>query len=181
MNKDLDLGKRKNYQNVYAEMYTGLKYFALNLLKSEDIAEDIIQDVWLKIWHKKPSFENKHKLKAYLYQSVRNAALNHIRQSNTKNKVFDQIQIEGIELDISEKIIESEIYSIINQTFNQLPPSAKRVYLEKLNGKKHKEIAEELNISINTVKKHINNSNHFLRENLKHLLDFAIFILLTRI
>ena len=89
-------------------MYAGLKYFATNLLKSEEIAEDVIQDVWLKIWHKKPAFENKQKLKAYLYQSVRNAALNHIRQSNTKNNALDQMQPEGVEMDISEKIIESE-------------------------------------------------------------------------
>ncbi len=174
MKTGLDLGKRSNYQHLYSELYTGLKYFAFKILNSENEAEDVIQDVWLKVWNKKPVFENKHKLKAYLYQSIRNAALNQIRNSNRKNEFLKDVQIKEIEEDISERMIEAEVYALINHTFSQLSESAKRVYIEKLNGKKYKEIAEDLNISVNTVKKHINNANHYMKDNLKHLLEFII-------
>ncbi|MCW3804750.1 sigma-70 family RNA polymerase sigma factor [Plebeiibacterium marinum] len=174
MSNELDLGKKSNYHRLYSEMYTGLKYFATKILNSEDEAEDIIQDVWLKVWDKKPVFENKHKLKAYLYQSVKNTALNQIRISNKRDKHHTQLLIDQIEDDISSKIIESEVYALINHTFSKLSEATKRVYVEKLNGKKYKEIAEDLDISVNTVKKHINNANHYMKDNLKHLLEFIL-------
>ncbi len=176
MSNELDLGKRSNYHRLYSEMYTGLKYFATKLLNSEDEAEDVIQDVWIKVWNKKPVFENRHKLKAYLYQSTRNTALNQIRNSNKKGEYQAGILIDEFEEDISTKIIEAEIYALVNQTFSQLSDATKRVYIEKLNGKKYKEIAEDLNISVNTVKKHINNANHYMKDSLKHLLEFIILL-----
>ncbi len=174
MGNELDLGKKSNYHRLYSEMYTGLKYFATKLLNSSDEAEDVIQDVWLKVWNKKPVFDNKHKLKAYLYQSIRNTALNQIRNNNKQGEYQAGLLVEEYEEDISSKIIEAEIYSLINQTFSQLSDATKRVYIEKLNGKKYKEIAEDLDISVNTVKKHINNANHYMKDNLKHLLEFII-------
>ncbi len=176
MGNELDLGKKQNYHRLYSEMYTGLKYFLIKILNSEEEAEDIIQEVWLKVWNKKPVFENKHQLKAYLYQSVRNAALNQIRNSNKQGEYQAGIFVDEYEEDISTKIIEAEIYSLINQTFSQLSDATKRVYIEKLNGKKYKEIAEDLDISVNTVKKHINNANHYMKDNLKHLLEFILII-----
>ncbi len=174
MGNELDLGKKSNYHRLYSEMYTGLKYFATKLLNSSDEAEDVIQDVWLKVWNKKPVFDNKHKLKAYLYQSIRNTALNQIRNNIKQGEYQAGLLVEEYEEDISSKIIEAEIYSLINQTFSQLSDATKRVYIEKLNGKKYKEIAEDLDISVNTVKKHINNANHYMKDNLKHLLEFII-------
>ncbi|MCW3786422.1 sigma-70 family RNA polymerase sigma factor [Plebeiibacterium sediminum] len=166
MNRDLDLGIRSSAQKIYSEMYITLKYFAIRILKSEEIAEDVIQDMWLKIWTKKPSFENKPQLKSYLYQALRNTALNHIRQSNTQNLFIDQVLISELEENMYDEMIEFETLALINNALDQLSNSAKRVYEEKLNGKKYKEIAKDLDISINTVKTHITNSNQFLRKKL---------------
>lgn len=66
-------------------------------------------------------------------------------------------------------MVESEIYAMINQAFSELSDAARRVYVESLKGKSQKEIAEELNISVNTVKKHIYNANQYLRKRLEHL------------
>ena len=71
-----------------------------------------------------------------------------------------------LENKMSDEMIEFETLALINNAINQLSNSAKRVYEEKLSGKKYREIANELDISINTVKTHITNSNQFLRKKL---------------
>ncbi len=177
MSKNLDLGNKIAFQKLYNDMYSGLKYFASQLLTSEAEADDIIQEVWIKLWTKQPVFDHLSQLKSYVYQSVRNAALNHLRDTQRQQHVLQNIPQESVEQDISEKIIEAEVYAIINKTFTQVSESAKRVYIAKLNGKKYKEIAEEFDISVNTVKKHINNVNKFLKEHVKPLLEFIVHLM----
>ncbi len=177
MNKHLDLGNKEDFQALYNEMYSGLKYFACQLLDSDEEADDIIQEVWIKLWTKQPEFDHRSKLKAYVYQSVRNTALNYLRDTSRKNQILQQIPQEESERDISEEMIEAEVYAIINKTFTQVSESARRVYVAKLNGKKYKEIAEEFDISVNTVKKHINNVNKFLKDTVKPFLEFVLHLL----
>lgn len=71
-------------------------------------------------------------------------------------------------------MIESELYQAINRVFDELSDSCRRVYAASLEGKSQKEIAEEFRISVNTVKKHINNANHYMKERLKRLLLFFL-------
>ena len=74
----------------------------------------------------------------------------------------------SIEHEISCKIIESEVYHAINKVFDELPDSCRKVYAASLSGKSQKEISEEFSISINTVKKHINNANRYMKSRLKN-------------
>ena len=74
------------------------------------------------------------------------------------------------------RIIEAEIYALINEVFEELPMATRRVYQKSLEGKTHREIAEELNIAINTIKKHKNNANHYLRIRLEKLLSLIVYL-----
>ena len=71
-------------------------------------------------------------------------------------------------------MLESEIFQALRTVFNELPPACKKVYLLSLQGKSHDEISQQLNITINTVKKHKNNANHYMREKLKYLLQVIL-------
>ena len=75
-----------------------------------------------------------------------------------------------------ENIIESEVFQMIQTVFNELTPACKEVYQLSLQGKSHEEISRLLNISVNTVKKHKNNANHYMRQRLKHVLAFLVYI-----
>lgn len=83
--------------------------------------------------------------------------------------------MEGFEVEDTEEsfvyqMIEAEIYALINDIFEELPDACKNVYVKSLEGKSHKEIAEELHIAITTIKKHKTNANNYLRKRLKDLL-----------
>lgn len=89
--------------------------------------------------------------------------------------------MEGFEIEETEEsfvyqMIEAEIYALVNDIFEELPDACRRVYMKSLEGKSHKEIAEELHIAITTIKKHKTNANNYLRERLKGLLCFMMYL-----
>ena len=73
-----------------------------------------------------------------------------------------------------DNLFEAEIFEALRTVFNELPPACKEVYLLSLQGKSHEEISQQLNITINTVKKHKNNANHYMKERLKYLLQIIL-------
>lgn len=137
---------------------------------------DLLQDIWMKLWEKKETYINEASFKTYLYRTVRNRMLNFIRDQKINEERLSQLSFEESEDAIINKIIESEIYALINEAFSELPDSCKRVYLESLKGASQKEIAEKLNISINTIKKHINNANHYLKKRLENILSLLLLL-----
>ena len=77
---------------------------------------------------------------------------------------------------LNNQIIESEVYALVNEVFEELSPASREVYMKSLEGKSHKEIAEELNIAVNTIKKHKNNANHYLRSRLEKLICLMTYL-----
>ena len=134
------LSERKKFKEVYEEYFTALKYFAMRYVKDEEVACDLLQDVFVKLWEKGDRFENETE-ESFVHQ-----------------------------------MIEAEIYALINDIFEELPDACRNVYMKSLEGKSHKEIAEELHIAITTIKKHKTNANNYLRERLKGLLCFMIYL-----
>ena len=158
------LSERKKFKEVYEEYFTALKYFAMRYVKDEEVACDLLQDVFVKLWEKGDRFENEMQLKTYLYRVVRNHCLTYIRDAQETEESF------------VHQMIEAEIYALINDIFEELPDACRNVYMKSLEGKSHKEIAEELHIAITTIKKHKTNANNYLRERLKGLLCFMIYL-----
>lgn len=157
---------RQMYQNMFAE----LKYFACRYMPDETEAEDVVQDVWIKVWELKKEFDSEAAFKAYIYRAIHNASM--LRRRNQPSIVdIGAVDMDGYTMDDSavDNIIEAEVYAAINNAFNHLTPAARRVYAASLEGKTQKEIAAEFGISVNTVKKHINNANHEMRNKLRTL------------
>ena len=112
-------------------------------------------------------FRGEYAVKAYLYKAVRNDCLNLMRHQQVEDKYARRVVMRG-----GFRIIfgsDSGIgdFQTLSDVFNELPPACKEVYQMSLDGKSHEEIAQTLNISVNTVKKHKNNANHYMRERLK--------------
>ena len=174
----VDLSDITIYQNQYNLHFRSLKYFGLRYIADEDIVCDLIQDLWLKLWEKKETFANEIAFKSYIFRVLYNSILNYKKHEVVHNDYMSRMDLdEAVEKNIFDKIVEAEVYAAINMVFEELHESCRRVYAESLNGKSQKEISEEFNISINTVKKHINNANHFLKKRLKHKLTYIINII----
>lgn len=160
---------KRNLLLYISIFFSPLKYFALRYIDDQEIVCDIIQDLFLKLWNTHQKFENHIAAKVFLYRATRNACLNKIRDIENHNRIQQKIEITDTEESFLNHIIEAEIFNIVKNGFNQLPPPIRKVYEMSLEDMTHAEIAEVLKISINTVKKYKNTAHHVLREQFKNL------------
>ena len=170
-----DSGKAFRY--LYDKYAATLRYFSAKYVDDDAIIEDIVQDAFLNLWEKRNEFKTENTIKAYLYKIVRSFSVDTIRRKNIANRYAQKIVQEKEDQEFFlENIVESEVFQMIQTVFNELTPSCREVYQLSLHGKSHEEISQLLDISINTVKKHKNNANHYMRERLKHVLSFLLYI-----
>ena len=158
-----DKDKEKTFRYLYEKYVVPLRYFAIKYINNQSIISDIVQDAFVRLWEKIQQFKDENEAKAFLYKVVQNAC-KHVISENTEEKSF------------LDNMLESEIFQALRTVFNELPPACKEVYLLSLQGKSHEEISLQMNITINTVKKHKNNANHYMRERLKYLLSILTWI-----
>jgi len=142
--------------SLFREFYNRLVYFAFQLIHDQAQAQDIVQDVFIKYWQERDSvLPDRVAIKNYLYTSVRNASLNSIRHNRVVDKYIQQQgSDEPEELPVIESIISSEVIAEIHSAIESLPEHYRIISeMSYLEGKKNQEIADELGMSVNTVKK----------------------------
>ncbi len=168
--KEFRNGDNIAFKKIYDRYFNALYLFGMKYVPVQNIMEDILQEVFIKAWEKRAFFFHEIALKAFLYKSVRNLCLNHIKHLTVQNK-FKNRQDKAVycENTFYKNIIEEEVNRHISEAVEKLPKSARIIYLLSLNGVKNKEIAEDLNISINTVKTQKLRASQFLRERLKKI------------
>ena len=160
-----------SFNDIFKEMYSACCSFAQKFIINSSEAEDLVQDIFVKLWYKFDEFNSEIGIKGFIYKAIKNSCLNHlqhikVRQKFQKKKLLE-VQSESYFL---KTLIEEETHRIIYRYINELPEKAKEVILLSLQGLKNKEIAEDLNISINTVKTHKLKAYRLLKENLKPLI-----------
>ena len=158
----------KAFRYLYDKYASTLRYFSAKYVDDDATIEDVVQDAFLNLWEKRNEFKTESTIKAYLYKIVRSFSVDTIRRRNIANRYAEKIVLENI--------VESEVFQMIQTVFNELSPSCREVYQLSLHGKSHEEISQLLDISVNTVKKHKNNANHYMRARLKHVLSFLLYI-----
>lgn len=166
IDKEVDLTDIRIFKQQYEANFRRLKYFGMQYIPDEEVVADLIQDVWLRIWERQEVFPNLVAFRAYLSQSLYHAILNHLKHARVETEYAGQaVSREPQEEEVTIRMIKAEVYQMVNAA--------------SLSGKTQREIAEEFHITINTVKKHINNANHQLRRRLKDAL-LAVCHLLAR-
>jgi RNA polymerase sigma-70 factor (ECF subfamily) len=162
------------FAQIY-ERYKGiLLVHAIKLLKDEDEAKDLVQELFTNIWVRRKEIKIKSSLSAYLYSSIRNRVLDHIAHQTVQDKYLNSLA-EFIEKGVwitDEQIREKELSELIEKEITLLPPKMRQVFeLSRNKEYSYNEIAEELHISDKTVKKQVHNALQILRRKL----DFAFF------
>jgi RNA polymerase sigma-70 factor (family 1) len=152
--------------SLFKEFYDRLVYFSVQIVRDQEQAQDITQEAFIKYWQERETiFPNKVAVKNYLYSIVRNASLNVIRH----NKVVEEYQAQqGVsepeDITIMDAIISSEVMAELHLAIEALPANYRIISeMSYLEGKKNQEIADELGISINTVKKQKQRALELLR------------------
>ncbi len=147
-----------------------------------DEARDVAQQVFIKLYEKRETIQIKSSLKSYLFQAVRNTALNLVKHHQTHTKHTENVkylQPKTVD-DIDHQMRYSELESQIHRLIAQLPEKCREIFkMNRFEHKKNKEIAEELGISIRTVETQISKALKFLRANLSPDLLTAFLLFLT--
>src|SRR5258708_6313885 len=146
---------QKAYKELFTGLYSPLFLFAKSMIKSKEAAEEIVSDVFIKIWEKRQDLEKIDNLKVYLYVSTRNTALNYLNaQKRNLTNPIDEFHAEftSIYFDPEQLMITAHMLALIKRAIDQLPPKCKIIFkLVKEEGLKYREVAEILNISLKTV------------------------------
>ncbi len=145
--------------------------FANRFIKDEAICQDITQDIFLRLWESNThSFESTHTLQSFLYKSVKNKCLNHIKHCKVKEKYYSERTDDFISDEfLLKNVVEIETNNMLYQAIDSLTPQSKQVIECHLLGFKNKDIAEELGIQLNTVKTHKMNAYKLLRKQLQNI------------
>ena len=149
-------GDQQAFRAIFSRHYRALCFFATSVVADAQEAEDIVQDVFSRFWDKRAGFPTTAAMKAFLYISVKNACLNHLKSREPRNereKAFAYLH-ESDDLSAFDPVLaETEIIGELYREIENLPAQCRRVFtLSYLQGKKNDEIAGSLGISYNTVR-----------------------------
>lgn len=152
-----------SFNQLFMRYYSRLCAFVFEITRDTAVAEDIVQEFYLKLWTNRGEINISENARGYLFTSCRNAALNYIRDENAKRKNIESLATNNIS---EEEISEMEDYlDALEKCIAQLPERSKQVFLmHKFEDYSQKEISEKLNISVKTIKNQIWKSLQYLRE-----------------
>ncbi|PCH92433.1 MAG: RNA polymerase sigma-70 factor [Bacteroidetes bacterium] len=173
--------KGKNYidalEHVFKTHYQALCYAANNIVNDQNAAEDIVQDVFVKLIKKQNAIEITSSLKGYLFKSVFNTALNYSERNKRMLVVEDDILelAAGATCEVDEYLEQVELEDRIARAMNALPPKCRSIFiLNRYDDLKYKEIAQHLGISIKTVENQMGKALKKMRLYLRpHILKVA--------
>ncbi len=163
-------GDRKGLKEIFDLLYTPLCLFSEKFVGKREVAEDIVQEVFISFWEKKSYESIKSNLSSYLYRSVRNKSINYLRALKIKtcDWMDDYLEIYE-EIDDTQEYKE-EILKKTHQAIEELPKGCRNVFTSvTFNKLSYKQAAEYHNISINTVRSQLQRATKKLHEKLDGL------------
>jgi RNA polymerase sigma-70 factor (ECF subfamily) len=165
-------GDTNAFSFLFRKYYGPLYQFAGRFVKDTQAAENIVQDVFVKLWINRKNWHIKSSLKSYLYTAVKNHSLNYLKQEKRIISAgLDSNYQDNFAVSPEEKLFEKEMFEAIHQAIQELPQQCRQVYLMKrYDGLKYTEIAEILDISVNTVKTQMKRALKSLLKNLAYLM-----------
>jgi RNA polymerase sigma-70 factor (family 1) len=168
MIKGLRSGQESAYESLFKEFYKPLTVFALGYVEDLEAGKEIVQELFVHLYEKRKTLVITTSIKSYLYQSVRNRCLNHIKHKQVRKMHHDRIKPEMEESEnLEDKIRETELQHRVSNIVDQLPPQCKKIFnMSRVSGLSNAEIAEQLEISKRTVETQISNALKVLREKL---------------
>ncbi|TYR37870.1 sigma-70 family RNA polymerase sigma factor [Sphingobacterium phlebotomi] len=168
------------FLEIYDRYKDELATHLVRLLHAAELAEEVLQDVFMMLWEKRYEMDASKSVPAYLYRSAINKSKNIFRKIANDNRLREEFltYFRTANNNIVEEWMENkEIQQLLQTLLDRLPPQQKKVYmLCKLDGLSYKEVSEKLKISITTVNSHIRNANIFLKGELKNQSELSGFL-----
>lgn len=172
-------GDEQAFRKIF-DFYSGRLYtYVYRISGNEEVAEEIVMDGFMKIWVNRTELLQINRFDSYLYTLVRNQAFNSLKRLAHEQSIIKEMSFTNTEYQefTEQTVIHKDYQDLLNQTVNQLPPQQRQVYmLSKEQGLKYNEIADQLNLSPNTVKAHLKKAVSNVRTVFANYLAAALFI-----
>ena len=159
-------GDEDAFCELYATYKNRLIYFAMRFLKSREYAEDVFQDVFTVVWQSRRFINPDASFSSYLYTIMRNRRLNQLRNAANEEKLKESILSQALDYteDTKREVMLNDLKSLISHALQQLTPRQREIFeMSREAQLSHKEIADKLGISVNTVQEHISTSLKLIR------------------
>ncbi|MVZ65337.1 RNA polymerase sigma-70 factor [Sphingobacterium sp. DK4209] len=163
---ELCSGNQNSFEIIYYQYSARLYANILKMVKVEDLAQELLQEIFIKVWEKRHLIDPEQPFKGYLFKIAKNTVYNFFRKHNIEQQVH-QYLVQHSPLsknDVQEKIDFLESEQLLNDAIAKLSPQRRRVFvLCKLEGKSYAEVSQELGISVSTVNDHIVKAMKFIK------------------
>lgn len=177
------IGNTTAFQELFNLYCQQLINFSRNYVKDKQIAENVVQDVFVSVWQNRTNLDPSKMIKAYLFTAVKNNSLKHLRQLNIASTgIDDNIKIVSDEVRPDKKFDEKEMELKIHQAIDELPEKCMEIFkMNRFENLKYAEIAVILDISVKTVETQMGRALKKLRERLKPFLIMFLLALTSMI
>ncbi len=175
--EEINVNQERAFEQVFKAHYHALHAYAHTMLKDEMLAEEIVQNLFLKLWEKKEQLAKQASVKAYLYKCVYHDCLNHIRHQKVQLRyaahAVHHHHSKAAEASASAEL--SELQKHIEIALNDLPQQCRTIFqMSRFEELKYREIAEQLQISVKTVENQMGKALKLLRSKLADFLPLII-------
>ncbi|MGE5406465.1 MAG: RNA polymerase sigma-70 factor [Methanosarcina sp.] len=167
-------GDHDAFTVIFTTYYKDLVIFAMNFLKQREIAEEIVQDIFVRLWDNSKTLSIDNSLKSYLLKCVQNSCFDLIRHNKIVQRYNDEIgsSQETFEFNTDNYVINSELEDLLKVALDKLSPEIYEAYcLSRYKGLRYKDIAVKMKVSVRTVEVRIGKALVILRDELKDYLS----------
>lgn len=175
--QELQRGNKQLFNQLFTDYYVNLCRFAYTYVKDNDISEEIVQEVFIALWEQRAAFSINTSVRSFLYTSVKNRSLNHIRNSKTRIRHEDEFAKEQ-DSKVSHIINfceQEELSHLIDTAISELPDQCRTIFeMSRNQNLTHSQIAQQLNISQKTVENQMGIALKKLRTKLSPYLSSII-------
>ena len=170
---------RTAFEDLFKSHFVYLCNFAFQYVADMDTAKDITQKIFVNLWENRDKIKPEQSIKSYLFTSVKNRCLNHIRDHKKYRSRILDIDIHDLDLACeNDHLAVEELQHKIDKALLQLPEKCREVFkLSRYQDKKYKEIAEILDISVKTVEAHMSRALRSLRADLQDYLPLIMLLI----
>lgn len=153
-------GNMTSFRLLYETVFPPLILFSRRFVDEKDAAADLVQEALLAYWNRRKEFKTVIEVKAFLFGTLKNMCLNHLRTKKVHGRYVQKTMEEADRnteqeeesLVINHAIIEEETFALLFRALSELPPREKEIMELSLQGKKNQTIADVLSLSVNTIK-----------------------------
>jgi RNA polymerase sigma-70 factor, ECF subfamily len=178
----IKLGDEQAFELFFRKYNIRLCAFANKFLDDPEESQEVVQDMFVKIWEAREEIDPENSLKSYVFKTVQNLSLNRLRRKKVESRyieIYKLVYIDNQEFSAHESLLGKELEAHIVHTIKKLPSECRKIFdLSRSEGLKYKEIAETLNISVKTVETQMSKA---LRSFRLELIDYINLLLIALI